>query len=138
MVFSFICFFVGKFVANVLFTKFAVNKVMVVFALIGIALVLYTALAPNFSAVYAAVAISLMMGPGWATIYSETLKEADAKYKETAGAICVMAIVGAAVVPAIQGLVSDSIGSLQLSFLVNAVCFAVIALFFLAKIKREN
>ena len=97
MVFSFICFFVGKFVANVLFTKFAVNKVMVVFALIGIALVLYTALAPNFSAVYAAVAISLMMGPGWATIYSETLKEADAKYKETAGAICVMAIVGAAV-----------------------------------------
>lgn len=138
MVFSFICFFVGKFVANVLFTKFAVNKVMVVFALIGIALVLYTALASNFSAVYAAVAISLMMGPGWATIYSETLKEADAKYKETAGAICVMAIVGAAVVPAIQGLVSDSIGSLQLSFLVNAVCFAVIALFFLAKIKREN
>ena len=138
MVFSFICFFVGKFAANVLFTKFSVNKVMVVFSLLGVALILYTALAPNFSAIYAAVAVSIMMGPGWATIYAETLKEADPKYKETAGAICVMAIVGAAVVPAIQGLVSDMLGSLQLSFLVNAVCFSVIALFFLAKLKREN
>lgn len=141
MVFSFICFFIGKFAANLLMTKFSVNKVMIGFALCGVVLVLYTTFVPNFSAVYAAVLISIMMGPGWATIYAETLKEADPKHKETAGAMCVMAIVGAAVVPAIQGLVSDSIGSLQRSFFVNAICFGIIFLFFfnkLIKSKREN
>lgn len=138
MVFSFICFFIGKFVANILMTKFAVNKVMIVYSILGIVLVCYTAFVPNFSAVYAAVCISILMGPGWATIYSETLKEADPKYKETAGAVCVMAIVGAAVVPAIQGLVSDSVHSLQLSFLVNAVCFGAIGLFFLNKLVNNK
>lgn len=136
MVASFVCFFAGKFIANLLMTKFNVSKVMIVFSLIGIALVLYTSFVPNFSAIFAAVAISILMGPGWATIYSETLKEADPKYKETAGAVCVMAIVGAAVVPAIQGLVSDSIGSLQMSFIVNAFCFGAILLFFVGKLKR--
>ena len=77
------------------------------------------------------------MGPGWATIYSETIKEAKPQYKETAGAICVMAIVGAAVVPAIQGLLSDSLGSLQLSFIINAACFAAIGIFFFNKLKTE-
>lgn len=138
MVFSFICFFIGKFVANILMTKFAVNKVMIVYSILGIALVCYTAFVPNFSAVYAAVCISILMGPGWATIYSETLKEADPKYKETAGAVCVMAIVGAAVVPAIQGLISDSVGSLQLSFLVNAICFGAIGLFFFNKLVNNK
>lgn len=136
MVASFVCFFAGKFIANLLMTKFNVSKVMIAFSLIGIALVLYTSFVPNFSAIFAAVAISILMGPGWATIYSETLKEADPKYKETAGAVCVMAIVGAAVVPAIQGLVSDSIGSLQMSFIVNAFCFGAILLFFVGKLKR--
>ncbi len=138
MVAGFVFFFIGKIVANVLMTKFAVAKVMIFYSIIGIVLVLYTAFVPNFSAIYAAVGISFLMGPGWATIYAETLQEADPKYKETAGAICVMAIVGAAVVPAIQGLISDSVGSLQLSFIVNAVCFAAIMLFFMGKLKAHK
>ncbi|WP_250377482.1 hypothetical protein, partial [Escherichia coli] len=36
-----------------------------------------------------------------------------------AGAVIVMAIVGAAVVPAIQGYIADMFHSLQLSFLVS-------------------
>lgn len=138
MVASFICFFIGKFVANILMTKFAVNKVMITYSIIGIILVCYIAFVPNFSAIYAAIATSILMGPGWATIYAETIKEAKPQYKETAGAICVMAIVGAAVVPAIQGLLSDSLGSLQLSFIVNALCFAAIGLFFFNKLKSEK
>lgn len=137
MVASFVCFFIGKFVANILMTKFAVNKVMIAYSIIGIILVCYIAFVPNFSAIYAAIATSILMGPGWATIYSETIKEAKPQYKETAGAICVMAIVGAAVVPAIQGLLSDSLGSLQLSFIINAACFAAIGLFFFNKLKTE-
>ncbi len=138
MIISFVCFFVGKFIANILFTKFNLNKVMIYYSIIGIALVLYVSFVPNITAIYAAVAISVLMGPGWATIYSETLNEADPKYKETAGAVCVMAIVGAAFVPAIQGLVSDMLGSLQLSFFINAFCFFAIGVFFFMKLKREK
>lgn len=138
MVFSFISFFAGKFVANILMTKFSVPKVMIAYSLAGIPLVLYIVFVHNFSAVYAAIAISFLMGPGWATIYAETLAEADPKYKETAGAVCVMAIVGAAVIPAMQGLLSDMVGSLPISFIINAFCFVAIMVFFIVKLKENK
>lgn len=137
MVASFVCFFIGKFVANFLINKFSVNKVLVAYALIGGLLVLYVAFVPSFTAVYAAVLISILMGPCWATIYAETLKSVDEKYTETAGAILVMSIIGAAVVPAIQGYVSDVTGSMQFSFIVNFFSFAYIGYYFYSKMKTE-
>lgn len=137
MVMSFACFFIGKFVANFLMTKFSVNKVLVVYSVIGCMLILYISFVPSFTAVYAAVAMSILMGPFWATIYAETLKSVEEKYTETAGAILVMAIIGAACVPAIQGLVSDMLGSMQLSFIVNFFCFAYVGGYFYKKMKSE-
>ena len=137
MVMSFACFFIGKFVANFLMTKFSVNKVLVVYSVIGCMLILYIPFVPSFTAVYAAVAMSILMGPCWATIYAETLKSVEEKYTETAGAILVMAIIGAACVPAIQGLVSDMLGSMQLSFIVNFFCFAYVGGYFYKKMKSE-
>ena len=137
MVMSFACFFIGKFVANFLMTKFSVNKVLVVYSVIGCMLILYISFVPSFTAVYAAVAMSILMGPCWATIYAETLKSVEEKYTETAGAILVMAIIGAACVPAIQGLVSDMLGSMQLSFIVNFFCFAYVGGYFYKKMKSE-
>ena len=81
--------------------------------------------------------MSILMGPCWATIYAETLKSVEEKYTETAGAILVMAIIGAACVPAIQGLVSDMLGSMQLSFIVNFFCFAYVGGYFYKKMKSE-
>ena len=80
---------------------------------------------------------STSLGPCWATIYAETLKSVEEKYTETAGAILVMAIIGAACVPAIQGLVSDMLGSMQLSFIVNFFCFAYVGGYFYKKMKSE-
>lgn len=93
---------------------------------------------PSFTAVYAAVAISVLMGPCWATIYGETLKTADKKYTATAGAVLVMSIIGAAIVPAIQGYVSDMTGSMQFSFIVNFFCFAYVGYYFFAKSRTEQ
>lgn len=138
MVISFACFFIGKFVANFLMTKFSANIVLVVYSIIGCLLILYVSFVPSFTAVYAAVAISILMGPCWATIYAETLKSVEEKYTETAGAVLVMAIIGAACVPAIQGLVSDMLGSMQLSFIVNFFCFAYVGAYFYKKLKSEN
>lgn len=133
MVISFVCFFVGKFIANFLMTKFSVNKVLLAYSIIGC-----VAFIPNLTAIYAAVAISILLGPCWATIYAETLKSVEKKYTETAGAIIVMSIIGGAFMPAVQGFVSDMVGSMQFSFIVNFFCFAYIGWYFYYKMKLEN
>lgn len=138
MVISFVCFFVGKFIANFLMTKFSVNKVLLAYSIIGCILILYVAFIPNLTAIYAAVAISILLGPCWATIYAETLKSVEKKYTETAGAIIVMSIIGGAFMPAVQGFVSDMVGSMQFSFIVNFFCFAYIGWYFYYKMKLEN
>lgn len=138
MVISFACFFVGKFIANFLMTKFSVNKVLLAYSVIGCLLIMYVAFMPNLTAIYAAVAISILMGPCWATIYAETLKSVEKKYTETAGAIIVMSIIGGAVMPAVQGFISDMTGSMQFSFIVNFFCFAYIGYYFYHKIKIEQ
>ncbi len=138
MVYSFICFFIGKFIANFLMTKFSSNKVLVAYSIIGCGVLLYVSFVPNFTALWAAVSASILFGPCWATIYSRALDAVEKKYTETAGAIVVMSIVGGAFVPAIQGYVSDITGSMQFSFIVNLVCFIAIGLYFYGESKLEK
>lgn len=139
MVFSFIAFFVGKFIANFLMTKFSPSKVLTVYAVIGTALLAYVSFVPNMTAVYAAVAVSMLFGPCWPTIYAETLEVIkEKKYTELAGAILVMSIVGGAVIPAVQGLASDLFNSLQLSFLVPMGCFIFVGIYFYGKMKGQK
>lgn len=64
------------------------------------------------------------------TIYAGTLDTVDNEHTEMAGAVIVMAIVGAAVVPAIQGYVADMFHSLQLSFTVSMLCFVYVGVYF--------
>ena len=139
MVYSFACFFIGKFVANILMTRFNPAKVLILYSVIGALFLAYVALAPSFSAVYVAVAVSILFGPCWATIYAGTLDTVDNEHTEMAGAVIVMAIVGAAVVPAIQGYVADLLHSLQLSFLVSMLCFVYVGVYFWreSKARRE-
>lgn len=47
-----------------------------------------------------------------------------------------MAIVGGAVIPAVQGLVSDAVGSMQLSFLVATIAFALVSYYFATEVKQ--
>ncbi|MFJ7512655.1 L-fucose:H+ symporter permease [Peribacillus simplex] len=139
MVYSFSAFFVGKFIANFLMTRFSPSKVLVSYSIIGSALLAYVAFVPNMTAVYAAVAVSMLFGPCWATIYAETLEViTEKKYTETAGAILVMAIVGGAVIPAVQGFVSDFFGSMQLAFLVSMACFIYVGCYFFGEMKKQN
>jgi len=122
MVYSFACFFIGKFVANILMTRFNPEKVLILYSVIG-----------------ALFLVSILFGPCWATIYAGTLDTVDNEHTEMAGAVIVMAIVGAAVVPAVQGYVADMFHSLQLSFLVSMLCFVYVGIYFWreSKIRRD-
>lgn len=137
MIMSFVCFFIGKFIANFLMTKFSSNKVLIAYSVIGMALLLYISFVPNMGAAYMAVAVSFLLGPCWATIYAQILESVEKKYTVTAGAVIVMSIIGGAIVPAIQGLLSDLTGSMQFSFIVNVFCFMYIGKYFYDESKIE-
>ncbi|RLQ92287.1 L-fucose:H+ symporter permease [Falsibacillus albus] len=138
MVYSFIAFFAGKFIANFLMTRFSASKILFSYSIIGSALLAYVVLVPNLTAVYAAIAVSMLFGPCWPTIYAETLEVVEKKYTETAGAILVMSIVGGAVIPAIQGYASDAFGSMQTAFIVSMGCFLYVGFYFFGEMKKQK
>ncbi|MBF7018034.1 L-fucose:H+ symporter permease [Staphylococcus durrellii] len=131
VIFSFIAFFIGRFIATSLLSKFDANRILMIYSITGVIVLLYASLVPNTSAVYAAVFVSVLFGPCWPTIYGKTIeKVTNSKYIEFAGAILIMSIIGGAVMPAIQGLAADIFGSMQLSFIVPMLCFAYITFYF--------
>ena len=137
MILGFLCFLAGKFVANMLIARFSAARVLVVYCGTGAVLLLVAAFGPAALAVWLVIASNLLMGPCWPTIFGQTLDTVDDKrHQETAGAVLVMAIVGGAVVPVVQGAVSDVLGSLQLSFVVSAACFAAILLYFRSNLRH--
>lgn len=139
MIWAFVAFFVGKFVANILMTKFNENLVLIGYSIAGVAALAWVIAVPNMTAVYAAILTSGLFGPCWATIYARTLDSIeDKRHTETGGAVIVMSIIGGAVIPVIQGLVSDTFGSMQLAFSVSLVCFAAVLIYFLYQYKAEK
>ncbi|CAH0416917.1 L-fucose:H+ symporter permease [Periweissella fabaria] len=138
MVYSYIVFFLGKVVATSLFTRIKPTKVLATYSILGTIALVVASLAPGNIAIYATVAASFFFGPQWPTIYAHTLDTVtEKKHTETAGAVLVMAIVGGAVIPAIQGIISDAVGSMQLSFLFPALCFAIVSIYFMSEVKND-
>ncbi|MBK0331201.1 L-fucose:H+ symporter permease [Brachybacterium sp. MASK1Z-5] len=134
---AFIAFFVGKFVANLLMTRFDEDLVLIIYSALGMVTILYVVAAPNFTSVYAAIVASALLGPCWATIFARNLDVIeDKRFTETGGAIIVMSIIGGAVIPAVQGLISDATGSMRFSFIVNLFCFAAVLVYFLVLRRR--
>ncbi len=138
MLWSYGVFFVGRFLGSYLLSKFRETRVLTVYMLLGVLTLIGTITFHSIAAVWMAVVVSLFLGPGWPTIYSRTLETVeDRKYTETAGAIIVMSIVGGAVLPALQGAVSDAMG-MQFSFILPAVELFIVALYFISEMKHDK
>ena len=138
MLYSYICLMIGRGLASFLLSRFSETTILMVYSLIGSAMLFYTTFVPNITAVYAAIGVSIFMGPCWPTIYARTLETVtDRRHTETAGAIIVMAIVGGAVLPAIQGLISD-VTNMQFSFILTAISFLAVALYFYSEKKYDK
>ena len=98
-------------------TKFNENKVLIVYSILG---------------------VLALLGPCWATIYARTLDTIeDKRHTETGGAVIVMSIIGGAVIPVIQGFVSDHTGSMQTAFIVSLLCFAAVLVYFISARRWE-
>jgi FHS family L-fucose permease-like MFS transporter len=119
---SLIIFFVARFFMTWLMGYIRATKLLAVMATVAILLCLYAAFVPGLSGAWALVAVSACLSLMFPTIYGVALHGLgeDAKF---AAAGLVMAIVGGALMPPIQGLLTDRWGAGP-AFVVAAVGYA--------------
>jgi FHS family L-fucose permease-like MFS transporter len=84
-------------------------------------------------AVYAFLSAGLFCSIMWPCIFSLSLAGLG-KYQTQGSAFLVMMILGGAIIPPLQGKLSDVLG-IQPSFIVGAICFAYLG-FFAVYVKR--
>ena len=135
---TFAAYFVGKMIANLLMRKMRPATVLALYGVLTIVLLAYTILVPNISAVYAAVGVSIFLGPCWPTIYGLTI---DGLGEDTSvgGSLLVMSIVGGGVIPIFQGLLSDYTGgNMQMAYSIPLLCFVVIVLYAVRCMRQGN
>jgi len=98
---------------------------MTILALSGTLLASYAMFNPNISGVWALVSISACLSLMFPTIYGIALEGLGSDTKFGAAGL-VMAILGGALMPLVQGAAIDTFGT-ALSFAVPAACFLVVA-----------
>ena len=84
------------------------------------------------------VAVGLFTSIGWSNTFSLAL-EGTGIYKSQVSSLLVMAILGGACLPPLQGLIADLTRNLQISFIVPLVAYSYVAFYGLKghKIGRE-
>ena len=121
---SLIVFLLSRFLMTWVIGRIRATKVMAALGLLAILLCLYAMFVPNITGVIALVAVSFCLSLMFPTIYGVALTGLGPATKFGAAGL-VMAIVGGAIMPLVQGGLLDAT-SPALSFIVPAACFAVV------------
>ena len=124
---SLIIFLVSRFIMTWVIGKVRATKVLLILGGIAVLLCLFAMVSPNVAGVTAVVALSFCLSLMFPTIYGVALTGLGPATKFGAAGL-VMAIVGGAIMPLIQGAILDAT-SPAISFIVPAVCFAVVTAF---------
>lgn len=126
--FSLALFMAGRFIGAALMHKIAATRLLLLFALAGIAMAVIAALTGGWIAVGALTLSSFFMSIMFPTIFSLGLKGLGERAMLGAPLI-VMAIIGGAVFPPLMGLISQWEGALQPVMLMPGACFAIVAIY---------
>ena len=118
---------VGRFIGSALMAKFSPRKLLALFATINALLVLTTMLGGGDVAVYSIIAIGLFNSIMFPTIFALGIERLGPMTSK-ASSLLIMAIVGGAVVPYVQGVVADHIG-LQHAFFLPLLCYLYIVFY---------
>ncbi|MDR1865169.1 MAG: L-fucose:H+ symporter permease [Bacteroidales bacterium] len=123
---SLILFVAGRFACTWLMKYIRPHKLLTWLAIAAVACCLLVIYAQGFVGIYALMGISGCMSLMFPTIYGMGLKGLGDDTK-IGGAGMVMAIAGAALLTQIQGILSDTLSSIELAYWVPAVAFLIIA-----------
>lgn len=121
-------FMVGRFVGTFIMKYIAPSKLLGLYSVIAVALTLIVAFGSGITTLYALVAITFFMSIMFPTIFAMGIEGVGADTKP-ASSLIIMSIVGGAIIPPIAGLITDSTGNMQYSYLLITLCFIVIFLF---------
>jgi FHS family L-fucose permease-like MFS transporter len=132
---SLLLFLVSRFLMTWVIGRIRATKVLSVLAFAAVGLCLFAMFSPNIVGVLAVVSLSFCLSLMFPTIYGVALKGLGPATKFGAAGL-VMAIVGGAIMPVVQGKLVDAT-SAAYSFIVPAACFAVVGLYALYDLRAE-
>jgi FHS family L-fucose permease-like MFS transporter len=130
---SLIVFLISRFIMTWLIGKIRATKILAALGGLAVLLCIFAMFSPNVAGVTAVVALSFCLSLMFPTIYGVALQGLGPATKFGAAGL-VMAIVGGAIMPLIQGAILDAT-SPAISFIVPALCFAVVTSFALYDLK---
>jgi FHS family L-fucose permease-like MFS transporter len=124
---SLLVFLFSRFLMTWVIGRVRATRVLAVLSFLAVALCAFAMFSPNLAGVLALVAVSFCLSLMFPTIYGVALKGLGPATKFGAAGL-VMAIVGGAIMPLVQGWLVDET-SPALSFIVPAVCFVAVGLY---------
>ncbi|MEU8612530.1 L-fucose:H+ symporter permease [Actinoplanes sp. NPDC048791] len=132
---SLLVFLFSRFLMTWVIGRIRATKVLAALAALAVVLCVFAMVSPNLAGVIAVVSLSFSLSLMFPTIYGVALKGLGPATKFGAAGL-VMAIVGGAIMPVVQGTLVDST-SAAFSFIVPAVCFAVVGLYALYDLRTR-
>ncbi len=118
---------IGRFIGSALMAKFSPRRLLALFAAINALLVLTTMLSSGGLAMYSIIAIGLFNSIMFPTIFALGIERLGPMTSK-ASSLLIMAIVGGAIIPPLQGLFADHIG-LQQAFFLPLLCYLYIVFY---------
>jgi len=138
---AFVGFFLGRFVCTFLLRYVESGRLLLFFAVLAAACTLGTIFATGIAGLYFLVGTSFFMSLMFPTIYGIALEGLTEDESKIGAAGLVMAIVGGALMPTLQGMVLDlggpgytdlsilGVSEVNFSFFLPLACFLLVALF---------
>ncbi|MEM8893284.1 MAG: sugar MFS transporter [Bacteroidota bacterium] len=100
-------------------------RTLSIFAFAVIVLLSMMMLAAGTVAFWSAIAVGAFNSILWSNIFTLAIKDLG-RYTSQGSSLLVMMIVGGAVIPLLQGAVADTLGNIQLSFIVPLMCYVCV------------
>ena len=139
--FAFVCFFLGRFICTFLLKYVDSGKLLMGLSVLAVLFTLGTIFITGIVGLYSLVAISFCMSLMFPTIYGVALEGLTEDESKIGAAGLVMAIVGGALMPTLQGMVLDlggtgysdlqilGVSEVNFSFVLPLLCFVIIAIY---------
>ena len=110
------------------FGKAYAGRTLMIFGLTIVALLLAAILLSGKTAMWCVIGVGLFTSIGWPNIFSLAL-DGMGVHKSQVSSLLVMAILGGAVLPPVQGAIADATKNLQFSFIVPLIAYAYVAFY---------
>ncbi len=118
---------VGRFIGSALMVRLSPRVLLAVFAAVNMLLLGVTLMAGGMVALYSVVAIGLFNSIMFPTIFALSIERLG-PLTNKASSLLIMAIVGGAIIPFLQGVLADRFG-LHHSFILPLLCYGYIVFF---------